>query len=153
MTWVPETLFRKIITVVPIACVDLLVVNRERNILMVKRKNEPAIGQWWFPGGRVHYGETRIDAAERKLKEECGLAIFKMEEFGTFDVILPLPEGNKSHAITTVFVMHTSGKNVVIDSQSNAYKWDSFENWSCKVLHPFIKLIFEKYFYEQQRNK
>ena len=38
MTWVPETLFRKIITVVPIASVDLFIVNRERNILMVKQK-------------------------------------------------------------------------------------------------------------------
>ena len=47
-----------------------------------------------------------------------------MEEFGTFSVILPLPEGNKSHAITTVFVTHLSISKIVIDSQSNAYKWD-----------------------------
>ena len=150
MTWVPEALFRKIITLVPIACVDLLVVNREKSILLVARKNEPAIGQWWFPGGRVHYGETRIDAAKRKLKEECGLAIFKMEEFGTYDLFFPLPEGNNSHAITTVFVMHTTGKNVVIDSQSNAFKWYSFENWSSEVLHPFVKLILDKFNYEQK---
>ena len=63
MTWVPETLFRKIITVVPIACVDS-VVNRERNILMVKRKNEPATGDGGFLVAGSPILKTRFDAAE-----------------------------------------------------------------------------------------
>lgn len=50
MTWIPETLFKKIISVIPIACVDLVVVNPEKDILMVNRKNEPEKGEWWFPG-------------------------------------------------------------------------------------------------------
>lgn len=83
------------------------------------------------------------------MYEECGLDVTKMEELGTYDLILPLSEENNSHAITTVFVMHTTSRNVVIDSQSYAYKWDSIENWSSEVLHPFVKSILDKFNYEQ----
>lgn len=39
------------------------------------RENQPEQGKWWFPGGRIHFGESRLDAARRKVKEECGLDV------------------------------------------------------------------------------
>lgn len=153
MTLITETLYKEIIKIIPIACVDLFVVNQHKEILLLKRNNEPAFEQWWFPGGRVHFGETRIDAAKRKLKEECGLEVIKMTEYGTYDLMLTFTNDSEWHAITTLFVVSLKSQNVVLDSQSKSFKWNSPTNWNSEVLHPFVKSIFEKYVHEQQRNK
>ena len=43
---VPEELYLRIVQVMPISCVDLLVVDEAGKILLLLRKNEPAAGQW-----------------------------------------------------------------------------------------------------------
>lgn len=125
----------------PIPCVDLLVEDENGRILMIKRANEPAIGQWWFPGGRVNFLETREQAAKRKLKEECGLEAFQMKEMGTYDVILDMPGDEKPrHGITTLF--HISVKNqgdVILDAQGLASDWRMPDKWIRERLHIFIR--------------
>lgn len=44
-------------------------------ILMIKRANEPSIGEWAFPGGYLELGETWQQGAAREIKEEVGLII------------------------------------------------------------------------------
>ena len=56
----------------PILCVDLLIIH-ENKCLLLKRDNEPAMGQYWFPGGRINKFEIIKDAAIRKAKEETNL--------------------------------------------------------------------------------
>ena len=65
--------YERIISVFPRVCVDIFVEDSHGHVLLLKRTNEPAIGQWWFPGGRVHIGETRFEAARRKLRERLRL--------------------------------------------------------------------------------
>lgn len=72
--FIPEELYKKILELAPIACVDI-VVRSPQGILLVKRTNEPANGQWWFPGGRIFKHETFRVAAARKLKEEIDLEV------------------------------------------------------------------------------
>ena len=52
------------------ACILL---NRQNQVLLVKRKNNPFKGLWSLPAGFVEYGESPIDASIRELKEETGL--------------------------------------------------------------------------------
>ena len=85
--WVSEELYSQILQVMPIPCVDLLVVNEAGKVLLLLRKNEPAAGQWWFPGGRILFGELRCESAKRKLEEECALFSTQIQEIGTFDLI------------------------------------------------------------------
>lgn len=94
--FIEEALYAKIIESMPIPCVDLVVMDRVGRILLLKRKNEPASNQWWFPGGRVLFGELRPDAARRKLRQECGLTqIELLEEIRTFDWLFSLEKGKK----------------------------------------------------------
>jgi len=136
---IEEGLYRKIVRVMPIPCVDLLVTDRTGRVLLVKRKNEPAKGQWWFPGGRVHHGETRAVAAKRKLWEECGLVPESVAEMGTYDLILPVPPPQEaSHAITTLFLVRVSKTTIGVDEQSAAADWRTFGDWKGDHLHPFV---------------
>ncbi len=54
--FIEDKLYEKILQVMPISCVDLLVMDEFGRILLLRRKNEPAAGQWWFLGGRVQFG-------------------------------------------------------------------------------------------------
>ncbi len=66
---ITEELYRQFCRSMPLACVDLIVVDTDRRVLLLLRKNDPARGHWWFPGGRVLYLETRQQAALRKLRD------------------------------------------------------------------------------------
>lgn len=137
---IPENIYKQIVRLMPISCVDLLVQDEDGRILLIKRANEPAKGQWWFPGGRIHFLETREQAAKRKLKEECGLEALQVQEMGTYDVILDMPDDtNQSHGITTLFNITVMKQgDVVLDAQSLAYEWRTREKWFSTPLHPFI---------------
>lgn len=57
-----------------IPCVGAVVFDDAGRLLLIKRGNPPAQGQWSLPGGRVEPGERREDAVVRELGEETGLA-------------------------------------------------------------------------------
>lgn len=138
---IPEKLYRQILRLIPIACVDLLISDQAQRVLLIKRKNEPAKGQWWFPGGRIYFGETREVAAIRKLKDECGLKAGSIKEIGTFDVILKVPGASlPHHAVTTLFHLKVSSMNgLKIDDTSLAAQCHTVSGWRKKRLHPFVR--------------
>ena len=70
--FIPEEEYTRIQAVLPILCVECLIVH-EKKCLLLRRTKEPAKGQYWFPGGRVYKGETIRDAALRKAREEVNL--------------------------------------------------------------------------------
>jgi colanic acid biosynthesis protein WcaH len=138
---IPQNIYAQIVRLMPIPCVDLLVKDEGGRVLLIKRANEPAKGQWWFPGGRVHFLETREQAAKRKLKEECGLEAFQMKEIGTYDVILDMPGDEKQrHGITSLFYVSVREKaEIILDAQSFAAEWRLQEDWLKVNLHQFVR--------------
>ena len=138
----------------PIPCVDILVSDGNEQILLIKRNNEPAKGQWWFPGGRVHFGEARQAAAIRKLKEECGLVTESVTEVGTYDVILDMPNmKGRSHGVTTLFhIQIQKHKRLSLDHQSEDGKWLKVLEWKEKKLHPFIRTALNLYKDQEEKH-
>jgi colanic acid biosynthesis protein WcaH len=139
---IPNELYHRILAIMPIVCVDLMVIDVEGKLLLLKRRDEPAKGQWWFPGGRVYLGETRAESALRKLHEECGLCPDECTatELITADVILSDVQGALRHAVTTVFRIETSkvGAPLQLDEHSEAADWRTPAAWLCGELHPFV---------------
>lgn len=56
-------------------------------VLLIKRRNAPAINKWAVPGGKVRAGETLQQALHREIIEETGLKIKVGEIVYVFDVI------------------------------------------------------------------
>lgn len=57
----------------PLPVAASIVLNQRREVLLVKRRNEPHKGQWCLPMGFAEMHETIADAAARELKEETGV--------------------------------------------------------------------------------
>lgn len=57
----------------PLPACCTLVLNEEREILLVQRSVEPKIGEWCLPGGFMEIGESPEETALRELFEETGL--------------------------------------------------------------------------------
>jgi ADP-ribose pyrophosphatase YjhB (NUDIX family) len=57
------------------APVAVCIVEAEGGIVLIKRANEPGLGEWALPGGYVDYDEDVEDAARRETFEETGLKV------------------------------------------------------------------------------
>jgi ADP-ribose pyrophosphatase YjhB (NUDIX family) len=62
----------------------VVVIMRNREVLLTRRVNTPQQGKWSFPGGFVDAGEDPARAAQRECLEETGLDV---EVFGLVDVL------------------------------------------------------------------
>lgn len=49
--------------------------DQDGRLLLIRRAQEPALGLWSIPGGRVEPGETDAQAVARELHEETGLDV------------------------------------------------------------------------------
>ena len=67
----------------PTPTVDTII-QKDSQILIVKRKNEPFRGYFALPGGFVNDGETVEDACRRETKEETSLDIELVDILGVY---------------------------------------------------------------------
>lgn len=84
-----------------------VIIERDDRILLIKRKNEPFVGQWALPGGFVEYGEGTEDAIIRESKEETGLDITIKTLLGVYSKPGRDPRG---HVISICYVATSKGE-------------------------------------------
>jgi len=66
---------------VPVA---MAVIEHERQLVLILRRDPPLAGYWAPPAGYVETGESVTAAAVREAREECGLEIELDELFGVY---------------------------------------------------------------------
>lgn len=128
--FIPEIEYKSILSSIPILCVDLLIINNGK-FLLLKRENEPAKGEYWFPGGRLLKFETIRDASLRKAREEVNLecdfkniisveeTIFKKNSNMSCDI----------HTINIVCKLVTNNiKKIKLDNLHSDFLWASFQD-------------------------
>jgi ADP-ribose pyrophosphatase YjhB (NUDIX family) len=73
--WLPEEEFFAIYRRVPRLCVEVLLVEPERGVLLKLRDIPPNVGAWHIPGGTVLFGEPVVEAVKRVARDELSLAV------------------------------------------------------------------------------
>ncbi|PQV52436.1 GDP-mannose mannosyl hydrolase [Paraburkholderia sp. BL21I4N1] len=69
--------FLDIVRLTPLIAIDLIVSDHEGRVLIGHRRNRPARGTWFVPGGRIHKDETLDTAFARIADAELGIARLK----------------------------------------------------------------------------
>lgn len=67
--------FLSVVRDAPLVSLDLLLEDPQGRLLVGLRRNEPARGSWFVPGGRVRKGERLEEALRRIADTELGLAL------------------------------------------------------------------------------
>ena len=119
---IPHTLYRKIVELVPILCVDVILSHKGRYIL-IKRVNEPLKGLWWIPGGRALKGERTMNTAKRKVWEETGLKAKNLKIVGIYEDSYPKSAfGIPTSSVSVVYEAEVDDFNPVLDKTSSDIK-------------------------------
>jgi len=83
--------YRRVVELTPLVSLDLVVRDRVGRVLVGYRRNKPAQGYWFVPGGRVGKNETRREAFGRLTALELGVELsFDRARFvGVFEHLYP----------------------------------------------------------------
>ncbi|MBI2436647.1 MAG: NUDIX domain-containing protein [Candidatus Magasanikbacteria bacterium] len=149
----PFEVFAKTVEYYPMVAVNIILKNAHGEYLWIKRKNNPAKGEWWIPGGRIFNGETIEQAAHAILKKETGLSgsiqyisnqyfeeIFDTRDFDEDDQKIYPKHITHVHYISTTVVIDLANLDTVnLDWQSSEYVWSS------EILskHKYLQNYFE----------
>jgi colanic acid biosynthesis protein WcaH len=138
---VPAEEWATVVRHVPIVSVDL-VVETDEGIVLGKRRNEPAEGEWFVPGGRVHKHERLQEAVHRVAGEELGVAVTIERRLGVYEHrydTADVPDGGGKHYVPVgyhVSVAHDA--DLRTDDQHEAL--DVFPDPSGTLdLHPYVE--------------
>jgi len=146
--YIDEKLYAEIKNKLPLLCVDILLFHNSQ-FLLIKRNNSPALGQWWFPGGRIHKGESIFDAAKRKCKEELGIEIIPRYIVSVEETIFDLKNDIVDvHTVNIVVRAKLLEDNFIvnIDKLHSEFRWfDNVEpHFHDAVKNPLIRLGYKR---------
>jgi colanic acid biosynthesis protein WcaH len=74
-----DTRFLEVVEATPLVAVDLIIKNADGEVLLGKRRNRPAKGFWFVPGGRIRKNERISEAIARVSGSELGIDVQREE--------------------------------------------------------------------------
>jgi len=139
---IPLTLYKLIVDLIPIASVEAII-SKDNSLLLLRRQNSPAKGQWWFPGGRIRKGETFEEALYREVKEETGLEVIKSKLVNVYSRIF-----DKRHDISIAYLCKCKGDKIILNNEHSEYRY--FKSLP-KSIHPYLIQVIQDL--RKKRNK
>jgi colanic acid biosynthesis protein WcaH len=135
----------------PLVSIDLVVKNEGGEILVGLRKNAPAKGYWFVPGGRILKDERIAEAFERIAHDELGIKpAFKDARFlGVFEHLYPNNfterEEFSTHYVVLAYEIKINKPALnPPDDQHSEYKWLSKESADKEEnVHSYTKAYFD----------
>ena len=95
-----------------------VVVERRGQILLIRRGREPGAGFWSVPGGRMEFGETLAQCAEREALEETGCVV-KAESEAHYGFSL-MASAELQYVVVDVHAQYVSGEPKAGDDAAEA---------------------------------
>lgn len=91
MNTLSKSEFKEVVRNTPLVSIDLIIENKEGDILLGWRSNSPAKGFWFVPGGRIFKDEP-LDLAFKRIAETetgCKLAMEDAIFLGVYQHLYP----------------------------------------------------------------
>ncbi len=145
-----DAMFCHVVAHAPLVAIDLVVQDRHRRLLLGWRRNPPARGYWFVPGGRVRKDETLADAFARISAAELGEA-FQMEQSIFMGVYQHFYSDNfrgearaSTHYITLAHKLRAGDTALPLpEAQHSRYRWASRRDIERDLLvHPYARAYF-----------
>jgi 8-oxo-dGTP diphosphatase len=131
----------------PMVGVGVITFNDEKEVLLVKRGNEPSKGLWSLPGGLVELGERVREAGIREVKEECNIDIEPEDVISVVDLILEDPDGKiKYHYILIDYLAKYIGGELKPQSDVIDAEWFSYSEIAELNIPEVTREVLEKAF-------
>lgn len=144
---IPAGLYKKIVSLMPICCVDLVFCSKGK-VYLFKRSYAPAKNKWWIIGGRILKGEKLKDAVARKAKEEIGVEIKIKKFIGVYDALFGTSrfdtkaKKSGSHSVSICFLVEPKRKNFKLKLNAE-YTGHNAINKIGKGLHPLVQRVLK----------
>lgn len=121
---IPPAEYAVIAEHVPVVSVDLLV-HHDGGLVLGKRVNEPAKGEWFVPGGTVLKGEHRRQAVHRVAEQELRTDVTIDRELGVYDHFYDAaasPDVHSKQYLATAYVVTPKSGSLRPDAQHESLK-------------------------------
>lgn len=120
----------------PRICVDLLIVNSKKEVLLTKRDIEPYKDHWHFPGGRIKFRERAEDAIKRIIKGELGIELaFDPQLVGFCQFLEEVQKGQDRHSISLVHLIElTDDVEIKLDNTAKDVRF--FKDLPSPIIPP-----------------
>ncbi|MBN1812427.1 MAG: NUDIX domain-containing protein [Anaerolineae bacterium] len=122
-------------------CVPTVLVYARRGgeVLLMYRKQEPNVGLWVAPGGKIEPGESPYETALREFAEETGLQAEELQLRGLCTLVPFL----KQHPwFLFVFVTADFRGTLNADCEEGELAWVSLEEYLAALPKPVADAIF-----------
>ncbi len=120
------------------------VILREGKILLEKRDNEPARGQWTIPGGVVEVGESLESAVARETREETGLKVQGVALLDVVDQVHLDRKGKIEYHYVIIDYKITAKGEPKAESDALELKWVPIAEVEAYDLTPSFRRFFVK---------
>jgi colanic acid biosynthesis protein WcaH len=140
--------FARVIEATPLVSIDLVLRNPRGEVLLGRRRNRPAQGYWFVPGGRIRKDERSQDAFRRIAQTELGIALAPGRLLGVFDHIYDdnysgIPDMRTHHVVLACETEIGAGCVLQPDEQHAELRWWPIEQLLASTeVHDNSKLYF-----------
>jgi colanic acid biosynthesis protein WcaH len=134
---IPDELYAAFLKRLPKVSVELFL-ETQRGVLLLRRTNEPAAGEWFYPGTRLFKGESFQSAVKRLSQEELGIDVDLGPQLGTYPHFWDtgaFDEVQTTHTVNIVYRATTATPgDIELDDQHDAIRFverpeESFNNY------------------------
>lgn len=114
--------FASIYSRVPRLCVEAIILDPQKGVLLTKRAIEPDLGMWHTPGGTVFYKEKLTDAVRRIARKELGLDVATGEILGVIEF-----NSAHNHAVSPAIAVKPLEQTFTINLNAEASEYAFFK--------------------------
>ena len=119
-----------------------VIVKKNNEVLLGKRKNSHGDGTWGFPGGHLEFGESIEECAQREVFEETGLTLTHFTK-GPFTNDIFTKENKHFLTVFTLTDLEHGEPEIMEPEKCERWEWFSWSNLPEPLFIPIQNLLKE----------